>query len=122
MTPRELWIRIESIHAVTYFSAESRQAAADAGLRGFWMGYFGFRAAPMGPVGPAVVEATFANFSPAMVRRAIPDAWDLASPESLVAARAAAAAAALRAAVPDIDAAASALNPMLGRAASAASP
>ena len=33
------------------------------------------RAAPCGAVGPATVTATFFNFHPAMVGRAIPDAW-----------------------------------------------
>lgn len=93
---RELWVRIETVHAVTYFADESRAAARDCGLRGFWMGYFGFRASPLGPVGPEVVERAFYNFAPAMVRRSIPDAWEYASPDDLVRARAAAGAAALR--------------------------
>ncbi|MEM7286002.1 MAG: hypothetical protein AAF480_06590 [Actinomycetota bacterium] len=122
MSARDFWIRIESIHAVTYFAPESRAAAGDAGLQGFWMGYFGFRAAPMGAVTAGVVEAAFANFAPSMVRRAIPDAWSYADPGSLVEARASAAAAALRAAVPDIDGLAADLNPMLERAAGAGSP
>jgi cyanate permease len=72
---REFWKRIESIHAVTYFAPESTEAARAAGLRGFWMGYFGFRAAPLGPVSAGVVEAAFANFETAMIQRSIPDAW-----------------------------------------------
>jgi hypothetical protein len=91
-----LWVRAETIHAVTYFSEESRAAARELGLRGFWMGYFAFRAAPLGPVDADVVEAAFYNFAPEMVCRAIPDAWTLAAPEAIVTARAAAAAAALR--------------------------
>ena len=66
-------MRLETLHAVTYFAPESRAAADTCGLRGFWMGYFGFRAAPLGAVGPEMVTATFANFAPAMVERAIPD-------------------------------------------------
>ena len=100
---RLLWTRLETLHAVTYFAPESHAAAADAGLRGFWMGYFGFRAAPLGPVGPPVVEAIFANFAPAMVRRSLPDAWSYATPDALIELRAKAAAAALRRLVPDID-------------------
>lgn len=46
------------------------------------MGYFAFRAAPMGPVGPAVVSANFANFQPAIVARALPDAWSSAMPDT----------------------------------------
>ena len=51
-----------------------RPGPGATGLRGFWMGYFAARAAPIGPVGPAPVAATFFNFHPAMVRRSLPDA------------------------------------------------
>ena len=103
MFARKIWSAIESVHAVTYFSPESIDAAKSAGLRGFWMGYFGFRAAPLGPVAPGVVEAAFANFEPAMVRRSIPDAWDFAQPSELVVIRAQAAAAALRSRSASVD-------------------
>ena len=122
MDARELWVRIETVHAVTYFAAESRAAAKDAGLQGFWMGYFGFRAAPMGPVGAGVVEAAFANFAPGMVHRAIPDAWSHASPDDLVRVRATAAAAALRGTAADeVDAAVS-IAPLLRRVVDAGVP
>jgi hypothetical protein len=84
---RYLWRILEPYHAVTYFSPESRQAFTDAGLRGFWMGYFAGRAAPMGAVGPGVVTATFFGFHPAMVARAIPDAWEFATVEAVLEAR-----------------------------------
>ena len=89
---RRFWQRIETIHAVTYFAPESTEAAKSAGLRGFWMGYFGFRAAPLGAVSAGVVEAAFAGFAPAMVRRSVPDAWTFADPGELVHVRAAGAA------------------------------
>jgi hypothetical protein len=67
---------LESIHAVTYFSPEPLAGLADAGYKGFWMGYFAGRAAPMGRVGPEIVFATFYNFSMAHVRRRRPrPAW-----------------------------------------------
>jgi hypothetical protein len=123
MTPaRRIWQLIETVHAVTYFAAESAEAAKQAGLRGFWMGYFGFRAAPLGAVQPGVVEATFANFAPAMVRRAIPDAWDFADPAVLIIARSTAAAAALRRVASDVDDVASEVNTALESAISCASP
>ncbi len=53
---------------------------AAAGLRGGWMGYFASRSAPMGAVSAEVVAAVFHNFQPAMVRRAIPDAWRYSTP------------------------------------------
>lgn len=100
---RQVRQRLETLHAVTYFADECRAAPADLGLKGFWMGYFGCRAAPMGEVGPAVVEATFFNFNEAMVHRAIPDAWSYASPADLVVARQDAAASALRRLVPEVE-------------------
>ena len=84
---RELWLRFESVHAVTYFSAEARTAMADVGLKGFWMGYFAGRAAPMGPVGPRLVTATFYNFHPSRVERAVPDCWRTTSPGAILHAR-----------------------------------
>ena len=60
------------------------------------MGYFASRAAAMGPVPAEVVMATFYNFHPRMVRRAIPDAWKFAPPERVLAARFAGVDAALR--------------------------
>jgi Helix-turn-helix family len=98
---RRLHQRLETIHAVTYFAEESHAAAADLGLKGFWMGYFAFRAAPLGPVGPPVVEAVFANFAPRRVRRALPDAWSHTTPEACLQARRDSAVAALRRVAPD---------------------
>ena len=81
ISPRQLWSRFERIHAVTYFADEAAAAATDAGYRGFWMGYFAQRAAPLGPVGPAVVTASFFGFHPGRVGRALPDAWAFAGPD-----------------------------------------
>jgi hypothetical protein len=60
------------------------------------MGYFASRSAAMGPVPAEVVVATFYNFHPRMVHRAIPDAWGFAPPEAVLAARLEGADAALR--------------------------
>lgn len=84
---RRLWSRYERIHAVTYFAAEAADAAAATGYRGFWMGYFAQRAAPLGPVGPAVVTACFFGFHRSRVERALPDAWRFAGPDHALAAR-----------------------------------
>jgi hypothetical protein len=70
-----------------YFNPEPRDAYRRAGLRGGWMGYFASRSAAMGPVPAEVVMATFYNFHPRMVRRAIPDAWGFAPPAEVLAAR-----------------------------------
>lgn len=113
---RELWHVLEPIHAVTYFSAESTDTSKAIGLKGFWMGYFAFRASPLGPVGADVVEALFAGFAPTMVQRSIPDAWSFATPATALEARSGAAAAALRRLVPSIEGSAVAALPALRRA------
>ena len=119
---RRLWARLELIHAVTYFAPECAEAMTDVGLKGFWMGYFGGRGAPLGPVGPAVIEATFYNFAPAMVQRAIPDAWRFAPPMAILDARATSAAAVLRRLVPDMEAHAARILPLLQAAVRAGRP
>ena len=93
---REMWRALETLHMTVYFNPEPRDAYRRAGLRGGWMGYFASRAAAMGPVPAEVVMATFYNFHPRMVRRAIPDAWGFAPPERVLAARVEGADAALR--------------------------
>jgi hypothetical protein len=93
---RRLWVNLETLHGVTYFAPESREAGLSLGLRGFWMTYFAFRAAPLGLVGAPVTVATFAGFQPAMIAKALPAAWDRTSPEACVAARAEVAAGVLR--------------------------
>lgn len=117
---RSMWRSYETIHAVTYFADESRQAASDAGCRGFWMGYFGFRAAPLGPAGPGTVIATFANFAPALVERSVPDVWTFAEPAALLAARRSSAAAALRRVAPMVGEVAAKVSPLLARVVEAA--
>jgi helix-turn-helix protein len=92
---RRLWTVLEPIHAVVYFAPEARDAFAGLGLKGFWMGYFASRAAPLGPVGPEVVTAAFYGFARRMVERALPDAWSYAAPIDVLVARNAVADAAL---------------------------
>nr|WP_246102735.1 hypothetical protein [Streptomyces piniterrae] len=73
------------------------------GLKGFWMGYFAARLAPMGAVESSLATAVLAVFAPGMVARALPAAWSTVAPEEIVDERAGRAAAALRAIVPGID-------------------
>jgi hypothetical protein len=80
-TIRRLWQLAEPIHATTYFAAEAARAFTDAGLRGFWRGYFAGRAAPLGMVGPGVVTAVFFGFAPSFVERAIPSIWSIVDSE-----------------------------------------
>ena len=84
---RALWERYEPVHDLVYFAPQAHRAAAALGLRGYWMGYFALRAAPLGPVSPAVVTSSFYVFHPAKVARALPDAWGYAAPARVLAAR-----------------------------------
>jgi len=84
---RRMWSLFEPYHAITYFAPECRTAYRGVGLKGFWMGYFGGRAAPLGEASAALVAATFYNFAPAMVQRSVPDAWAFASVQQILDAR-----------------------------------
>jgi hypothetical protein len=85
--PRALWRRFELVHAVVYFAPEHRAAMDALGTKGGWMAYFASRSAPLGAASAELVSATFFNFAPAMVARALPDAWALVSPDDVLAAR-----------------------------------
>src|SRR4028118_1732091 len=63
---------VEPVHNHVYFVPETEQHLTAIGLRPGRMVYFAGRAAPMGAVGPGVVTATFAYFSPAIVARDVP--------------------------------------------------
>ena len=84
-----------SLHSLIYFAPETEQHLTSVGLRAGRMCYFAGRAAPMGAVSGGVVTATFYNFSPGLVARSVPAAWELASPAVVTGARLAAADAAL---------------------------
>jgi hypothetical protein len=84
---RRFFDRFEPVHAVTYFAPEARTALDGLGFRGYWMGYFAARSAPLGEVAPEVVTATFYNFSPDRVSKALPAAWTVATPEATLRAR-----------------------------------
>jgi hypothetical protein len=93
---RRFYDRFEPVHAVTYFSPESRAAFDGLGYRGFWMGYFAGRSAPLGVVPTEVVSAMFYNFAPSRVGKALPAAWEVAPPGSALRAREDSAVATLR--------------------------
>lgn len=92
---RQMWAALEPLHAVVYFAPETAAAAKEAGLRGYWMGYFAGRLAPLGPIGPAAATSMLFGFAPAMVERALPDAWSFASPLEVLRSRLSAVEAAL---------------------------
>lgn len=77
---RRFFDRFEPVHGVTYFAPEVREALDGLGYKGYWMGYFAARSAPLGTVAPEVVTAVFYNFAPERVAKALPAAWDIAGP------------------------------------------
>ena len=93
---RKTWRTLEPVHGMIYFVPEAKDRYEKVGLKGDRMGYFASRSAAMGSVPAEAVIATFYNFSPNLIRRVIPAAWDLASPADILDARLDAADAALR--------------------------
>ncbi|HEY2215333.1 MAG TPA: hypothetical protein VGH31_09775, partial [Acidimicrobiales bacterium] len=83
---RKTWRTLEPLHGMIYFAPEAAQAYAELGVKGT-RGYFASRSAPMGAVSAEVVIATFYNFNPELVHAAIPSAWEITTPEALIAAR-----------------------------------
>lgn len=73
---------LDRIHSVIYFVPDANERFGAIGMQGR-MHYFASRAAPMGRVTAQVVAATFYNFNPDLVAKAIPAAWELASPEEV---------------------------------------
>jgi hypothetical protein len=114
---RRFFDRFEPVHAVTYFAPEARAALDGLGYRGFWMGYFAARSAPLGIVPPEVVTAVFYNFAPERVAKALPAAWQIAGPEAALRAREDSAVAALRRYGLDTDGNVSVAAELAGRAA-----
>lgn len=77
----------ELVHAIAYLCPEVQAEYEGLGLEPRGQGYVAGRAAPMGAVGPELTTATFYNYSPSLHRYALPAAWDIASPDELLAAR-----------------------------------
>jgi hypothetical protein len=91
---REAWRLAEPLHAMIYFAPEVRERFAALGVPPV-ADYFASRGAALGPVGPGPVVATFYNFHPGLVARALPAAWEIVTPATALAARLDAADAAL---------------------------
>jgi hypothetical protein len=78
---------LEPLHVVAYFAPEPAERYKAAGLKGGIRGYFASRSAALGQVPAEVVIATFFNFAPANVHKAIPSAWEVTTPEAILEAR-----------------------------------
>ena len=92
---RRAWRVTEPLHAMIYFVPEAPQRYAALGIDPA-AGYFASRGAVFGAIGAGPVIATFYNFNPDLVRRALPAAWATATPAAVLSARLEAADAALR--------------------------
>lgn len=78
----------ELVHSIVYFAPEVQAEFEALGLEPRGQGYVAGRAAPLGAVGPHVTTAIFYNFSPRLHHHALPAAWEITSPEAVLAARA----------------------------------
>lgn len=76
---RELARVFAPFHNAVYFTPEA-DAFRELGVVNWWMAYFAHRSAPLGRATAEVVVATFYNFAPRMIRRAIPAVWSAITP------------------------------------------
>src|SRR5215510_3497672 len=74
----------EAFFGVSYGSPDTREAFAQMGFVDRQMDYFAARSAPMGAVPVEVAISGAFGFHPDKVRRYIPAAWELATPEQIL--------------------------------------
>jgi hypothetical protein len=80
------WSRLDAFHVIGFFASETRERYKALGLRPRYA-YFVSRVAPMGPVPAQVCAAVFYVFHPGLVSQAMDGAWDVVSPEKVLAER-----------------------------------
>jgi hypothetical protein len=105
LAPVEISAVGRSVAPVWFASLLAPEVAEElerVGLEGFDR-YFAARSAPLGAASLPLVLATFFNFSPAAVGRAIPAAWDKATPEDVLDAQRTGVDRALRRAFADVE-------------------
>lgn len=95
LVARKTWRTVEPIHGMIYFVPEAPERYEKLGITDVRSGYFASRSAALGDVPVEVVIATFFNFRPALVRKAMEGVWAITDPASVLAARTDAAGAAL---------------------------
>jgi hypothetical protein len=78
---------LEPLHILTYFAPEPGERYAALGIKGGMRGYFASRGAALGIVPAEVVIATFFNFAPGSIHKAIPSVWEVTTPEAVLEAR-----------------------------------
>lgn len=75
------------VHVPVYFAPDAKQRYEEIGLKGYWMGYTASRSAALGAPSAPVVTALFHGFAPSIIERALPSAWERATPETILATR-----------------------------------
>jgi hypothetical protein len=78
---------VNPLHSALYFAPDLARELAPYGIEDPSAVYFAGRAAALGRVGPGVVTAVFYNFHHDLVARHVPGVWELAAPETVLAAR-----------------------------------
>lgn len=87
IVPRAMFQVYEPIARVGFRAPELQAVCKRLGLVAHRMSYYAVRSAALGPVSAEVVSALFYHHTVEMVAPAIPLAWSIASPETIVAAR-----------------------------------
>ncbi len=83
---RRTWMTLEPIHGMVYFTPHGAPIYDALGLTAR-QHYFAPRMAAAGAASAELTIATFYNFSPRLVRGAVPSAWSVASPAAILDAR-----------------------------------
>ncbi len=78
---------LNPLHSAVYFAPDLAEELAPYGIEDSSAVYFAGRSAALGAVSAGTVTATFYNFSHCLVSRFLPEVWDFASPETVLAAR-----------------------------------
>ncbi|GAA2502423.1 hypothetical protein GCM10010406_43670 [Streptomyces thermolineatus] len=86
---------VNALHSIPYFTADLAERLAPFGVTDPSSVYMAGRASPLGAADATVVTALFNAFAPGFVAERVPAIWGLVSPEQAIAAREAAAGAAL---------------------------
>ncbi|MEU3709709.1 hypothetical protein AB0E61_06360 [Streptomyces catenulae] len=86
---RRMWQQLEPLHATAYSTPEAQRVAAGLGYdtTSWRPGYFAWRTAPLGAVGPELVTATYYTFAPRLVAQSVPRVWAVARPGAVLDAR-----------------------------------
>lgn len=83
---RRCWKVLEAIHVPVYFTPGPAKEYEAIGLPPISY-YFASRSAALGPASAELVTATFYSFCPELIGKAVPEAWQHASPEQVLSAR-----------------------------------